>query len=517
MKYIFLIVFCGNYILNYSQNMTESDLIVNTKYGKVKGAIEKNSCVWRGVPFAKAPVGNLRFKAPVPTDSWEGIKNTTEFGNNAMQINSPYAEGKISEDCLYLNIWSPKADSKKRPVMVWIHGGGFSQCAGSNSLYNGVELVNKGDVVVVTINYRLGPLAFLYFDELPENKGEFESNLGIKDQIAALKWVNQNIELFGGDPNNITIFGQSSGATSCMTILSCPSAKGLFHKVIAESPSLNFWTKEQAKQVTKQFLSLVGITKNNMADLYKISADSLIKVADVMLSNRNNLPGIGIFSSTVDEAFLPHKPIDAIKSGFTKDIPLLIGTNRFEANIFKTYSRAPIPKNANEIHIEFEKHAPTAESRITSCYKNYPKKDAIYNLVTDGVFTMPCIKAAEAQTSNASTWMYRLDWESLPLKLKGLRTCHALELFFVFNSFKSGIGKKLTILTSKKKVYNLSSLMQDCWISFSKNGNPNKDNSTNWKPYDSVNRATMLFNKTSKVVNDPNAEQRIKWADEKFF
>ena len=246
--------YCKQY--SNAQNATKAstiNLIVETKNGKLKGTTDNGVLVWRGIKYAKAPIGSLRFKAPQIPNKWEGVKNATEFGNIVPQIQSLYAEGKCDEDCLILNVWSPAADSKKRPVMFWIHGGGFSQGAGSNSMYNGSQLVKRGDVVVVTINYRLGPLAFLYLNDLLPNNTDFESNLGIKDQIAALKWVKDNIEAFGGDPNQVTIFGQSSGATSVMTLLACPSAQGLFKHAIAESPSLNYWTKAEATAVTKRF------------------------------------------------------------------------------------------------------------------------------------------------------------------------------------------------------------------------------------------------------------------------
>ena len=216
--------------------LDSNSLVVQTHQGKLRGTMDKNICVWRGVRYAKAPVAELRFHAPQQVESWSGVKNATEFGASAPQVkNSLVGDELKSEDCLFLNIWSPAADGKKRPVMFWIHGGGFVIGSGSASLYNGVNLANHGDVVVVTINYRLGSLGFLYFETEAARKAGFENNLGMKDQIAALQWVKENISAFGGDPNQVTIFGESAGGTSVETLLACPAARGLFKGAIAES------------------------------------------------------------------------------------------------------------------------------------------------------------------------------------------------------------------------------------------------------------------------------------------
>ena len=213
-------------------------LIAHTPLGKLRGAKVKDVYVWKGIRYAQAPVGDMRFKAPVPVQAWTGTQDALAFGAVAPQQESSIA-GKEpqAEDCLYLNVWSPGADAKKRPVMVWIHGGGFVIGSGSSQMYEGTQMATNGDVVIVTINYRLGPLGFLYFNEEQRKQG-FENNLGIKDQIAALKWVQQNIAAFGGDPAQVTIFGESAGGTSVQTLLASPMAKGTsrtFARVFARS------------------------------------------------------------------------------------------------------------------------------------------------------------------------------------------------------------------------------------------------------------------------------------------
>ncbi len=500
---------------SYSQNSTP--LIVETKQGKLQGTSDNGTLVWRGIPYAKAPIGDLRFKAPKPTDKWEGVKNATTFGPIAPQHSSSNADGKSDEDCLFLNIWSTGADTKKRPVMFWIHGGAFSTGAGSNSIYDGSSLAKKGEVVVVTINYRLGPLAFLYFDSIAPNNTDFDHNLGIQDQIAALKWVKENIEKFGGDPEQVTIFGQSSGATSVLTLMSIPSTKGLFKHAIAESPSLYLWTTQDATMVTEKFLALLGLPKNLLSELFTISADSLNQVAKRLLQDRGSMPSIGIFSPTIDRKLIVQHPLSSITAGNTKDVKLMIGTNKDEANLFRTYTNSPIPLTGKQMHESFAARAPNSENQITNTYPKYPKEQAVLSLLTDAVFRMPAIKIAEAQQKYTPTFMYRMDWASLPLKLKGLRSCHALELFFVFHSFKSPYGKKISTLANKKVIYKVADQIQTAWINFAKTGNPNTANSETWKPYSPIDRPTMIFDKKTKLDYDPNAKQRVSWGDIKLF
>lgn len=245
-----------------------SALIAHTPLGKLRGAKVKDVYVWKGIRYAQAPVGDMRFKAPVPVKAWTGTQDALSFGAVAPQQESSIA-GKEpqAEDCLYLNVWSPGADAKKRPVMVWIHGGGFVIGSGSSQMYEGTQMATNGDVVIVTINYRLGPLGFLYFNEEQRKQG-FENNLGIKDQIAALKWVQQNIAAFGGDPAQVTIFGESAGGTSVQTLLASPMAKGLFAKAIVQSgPAGIIWKPQNATLITEKYMSLLGLQPTELAKL----------------------------------------------------------------------------------------------------------------------------------------------------------------------------------------------------------------------------------------------------------
>jgi len=512
-KSLIILLFPYNSI---AQLIDSSQFLVKTQYGLVKGSTENGIYVWKGIDYASAPINELRFKAPQPPQKWDTIKSAMEFGSACPQLNVVENTFPTSENCLNLNIWSPSTKDKKHPVMVWIHGGAFYTGSGSWSIYNGSKLSQNGDVVVVTINYRLGALGFLNFDEINCNENGFESNLGIKDQVAALRWVKENIEAFGGDPNNITIFGESAGATSVLTLMSTPNANGLFHKAIAESPPINsFWTPEEATAVTKRYLSLLNINENSLDKLYEFSADTLVKVAYEMIQNYSyEIPGIGTFAPTVDNKFILSLYSDCSKADTSAfAIPLLIGTNKNEMNLFNKMEM--IPFSGKEIEIERMVPSISEEQidRISNVYKrrNFRKEQLITNVCTDGVFRLPSIQLADEKSKCAPTYMYRFDWRSAPLFVSGYRTFHGLDIFFVFNSFDTKAGKRVTTLTRKKKVYDISNDMQEAWVNFARTGNPNGDGEEKWKPYNSEDRATMIFSRRSKLKLDPNYKQRMAW------
>ncbi|MGP3782832.1 carboxylesterase/lipase family protein [Paenibacillus sp. 1A_MP2] len=244
------------------------ELQVNTRYGTVQGELLHGASVWKGIPYAKPPVGELRFQAPVPPETWDGVREAKQFGPENIQPRNPQTEGISgqppveSEDSLYLNIWAPEQESKDPlPAMVWIHGGSFVSGAGSQPMYDGTQLVLRGDVIVVTINYRLGPLGFLHMAPLGEG---FASNVGLLDQIAALQWVQDNIEAFGGDLRNITVFGESAGSMSIAALMAMPAAKGLFHRAIMQSGASQVVLAEQASAIRDGMLKVLGVSADEL-------------------------------------------------------------------------------------------------------------------------------------------------------------------------------------------------------------------------------------------------------------
>ena len=498
----------------------DNDQVVHAKMGIFKGTTEGKVSAWLGIPYAQAPKGNLRFRAPQPIQHWEGIADAKKFGPSSPQFKGPLFEDlEENENCLFLNVWSPAADGKKRPVMFWIHGGGFISGSASSPLYNGAEMAAKGDLVIVTINYRLGPLGFLYFGDIPAAKGEFENNLGIKDQIAALKWVRDNIEFFGGDPDAITIFGESAGAISVQTLMAIPEAKGMFKRAIVESGNPEIlWTPKLATDITNRYLAILHITPDHISTLKTLPVDSLVSAMHALMKELIKEPKImKLFAPTVDGEFIPRSLYSCISAGECQNVDLLIGTNKEEANLFAMKKLKLAPTSEKELQPYLTMLTDSVKLRLLSSYEQYPRKSGILSLLTDATFAVPSIRYAEAQASHANTYMYRFDWSSKPLRAIGLRACHGIELPFVFGTFNTGLGKKVLFLANKKDIMRISESIQQAWINFAKTGNPNAPSVGTWKKYDATERCTMMFDKNICTQNDPKSKERKAWDGVKVF
>lgn len=490
------------------------EFIVQTKQGQVSGHVEKGVNAWLGIPYAQAPIGKLRFQSPQPPSSWEGVRKADSFGAPSIQSPSQFlGDATPSEDCLFLNIWSPAADAKKRPVMLWIHGGGFVVGSSTSEMYNGANLSRNGDVVVVSINYRLGILGFLYFDKFIQEKYGYENNVGIRDQIAALKWVKENIAAFGGDPENITIFGESAGGTSVETLLATPAAKGLFTGAIAESgPASVLWQPEVACNITNKFLRTLGVSADSLQLLQTMPADSLLKAQDWLLNYMVDKTTQRVFSPTIDGEFLTNDIATCLSPKQSGNVALMIGTNNDEATMFASKRLHMVPSKEEELDREFLSLISTdAKKTVTAAYPGYPKKRAILDLLTDAVFRIPAVRVAECQSMHSPVYMYKYEWTSPLLNMVGLRSFHGLEIPFVFGNSDGRIGKILRIVASKKTFKNLSGSMQQAWINFARYKNPNGQGEEVWKKYDKEDRATMIFNKKTQLVNDPGKAQREAW------
>ncbi len=508
------VFFSASIYLSQAVTTDTTGLIVATKQGLMRGTTDNDVHVWRGVRFAQAPVGSLRFKAPKPMPYQEGIVDATKFGTVSPQtVLTMGSNEKKSEDCLFLNVWSSKKKTEKKPVMFWIHGGGFSIGSGSDEMYNGSKLSKNGDVVVVTFNYRLGPFGFLYLDQFNNDSLHFENNLGLRDQVAALKWVNENIAAFGGDPDNITIFGESAGANSVLALLASPDAKGLFQKAIVQSAaSVGQTSVDNAKKMTAEYLKLLNITADNISKLFTISADSLLAASDRLFEKVITEVGDLITFAPVSRTdFLPFNPEEAITKGFAKGIPIMIGTNKDEANLFSKSKPALIKPEIETIN-KYMTSTGRSEctSEITCLYPEYPSPRSILSMITDGIFQIPAYKIADAQSNFASAYSYRFDWTSFPIRLIGLGACHGIELPFIFSSFHSDAGKLIMKASSNRRVKKMSIEMQNAWVSFARTGNPNSINN-NWLPYNTITRSTLIFDNTIRIVSDPIAKLRQGW------
>ncbi|MBY8985985.1 MAG: carboxylesterase family protein, partial [Candidatus Lokiarchaeota archaeon] len=382
--------------------------IIEISSGKLQGYIDKGIEIYKGVPYAEPPIGELRFNAPEPKKSWSGVLEATEFSPVAPQPLSPFTPQppppQSEENCLTLNIWTPATDNKKRPVMFWIHGGSYK--TGSADNYIGIPLANRGDVVVVVINYRLGPLGFLYLPDAPN----FSVNVGLLDQIEALKWVKENIAIFGGDPENVTVFGESAGAGAICCLLGMPLAKGLFNRIIPQSGSASPLGYQTGRAIltAQKLMSLLEIEKDDIDSLRKISAEEIIKAQTKM--DQQVLEGGTAFalgySPLIDKKTMPKHPLKAVLDGETKNIEVLHGTNKDEMRLWELWY--PSLKDSEEIfkrlNLMMKPMGQTEEKvrEIISVYSEGRESPSeIYSaIVTDSFFRVPSIRLAEMQSKN---------------------------------------------------------------------------------------------------------------------
>lgn len=487
-----------------------SNALVETSYGMVQGEKQEDVYCWKGIPYAKPPVGALRFRPPAKPESWVGIRETTQFSPVAPQTSSEIMDflgndtTSMDEDCLYLNVWSKGADNKRRPVMVWIHGGAFISGSGSSSWYDGASFATQGDVVVVTINYRLGILGFLHLGEIGGEEYASSGNCGILDQVAALEWVKENIAAFGGDPERITVFGESAGAMSIGVLLGFPAAQGLFQQAILQSGAArNAIPAAKATKVAKKLLHGLNVDETNLKDLENIPVEKLIEAS-------NLVPPMSLVP-VVDGVSLLEQPEVAIAKGSAKDVKILIGTNKDEYNIFTAFD--PIWKNANEqtISVIFEKTFGPLFPVIAKHYGEDGKltRDLYNQLMTMQVFSYPAIKLAEQQINHgAAIWMYRFDWES-PVFGGALKAAHALEIPFVWNSLNKPKTENLTGNAPERQI--IADQMHLVWIAFARNGHPCTQTIQNWPQYDMENRSTLIFDLTCRIEEQLDEELRVKW------
>jgi para-nitrobenzyl esterase len=463
----------------------------------VKGKRVGATSIWKGIPYAKPPIGSLRFCPPQEPELWEGVRDATQFGPIALQPPAPkgFPIEPQSEDCLYLNIWSRNADDKLRPVMVWIHGGGYISGSGSFEMYNGTSFAEQGDVVVVTLNYRLGAFGFLHLAEFGGEKYATSGNCGLLDQIAALKWVQQNIEAFGGDPKRVTLFGESSGAMSVGTLLTMPEAKGLFSQAIMESVSDLVISAEKAAKTTKNFLASLKLQPNEFERLLEMPDEVILK-ASLSFSAMT-------FCPVVDGLSIPIEPAEAIRKGAAKDIPVICGSNKDEFRLFTAMN--PSYRRWDEIEIlrHLEQTFGTVWPELAENFKNEPMDKTLYiRIMSYYSFIYPTLKISEALSTQGLVWTYQFSYEH-----PRLGACHAFELPFVWHRVNPK-NKNLFSVDSPEAV-KLSEQMHHAWIAFAHSGNPNIPELPHWPLFNLENRSVMVFDTESKVENDPYVDRRI--------
>ncbi len=513
---LFLLSICL-YVSAQAQLATGKDIAVaNTGAGQVRGYINNGIVTYKGIPYAEAK----RFEAPQKTKSWQGIRSSMTYGPVAPLIDptsSVQDEGEFifhhdwgytNENCLVLNVWTPGInDGKKRPVMFWIHGGGFT--AGSSQelpSYDGESLAKKGDVVVVSINHRLNVLGFLDLSAYGE-KYKHSANASILDIKAALEWVKDNISNFGGDAGNVTIFGQSGGGAKVNTLMAMPSAKGLFHKAINQSGSfrMNMLDKSTTQAIAAEVLKALNLQPEQADSLQKIPFQQLSDagkkalriIADKLKAEGKPIPGFGLsWGPSVDGEDLPYQLFSKEAFELSKDIPLLIGTTKNEFAPFANGALSNATMDEIKEHIK-KQRGEKADAYIAAAKKAYPNDTRPSDLVDiDVTFRPGAIHQANEKSSlnTAPVYMYLFTWQS-PVMDGKYKAIHCMELPFVFNN----IHRCYEMTGGRKEAFALADKMSTAWIGFARNGNPNNKGLPNWPVYNATNTATMHFNNKCEV------------------
>jgi para-nitrobenzyl esterase len=502
---------------------------VQTVSGFVEGERRRKHLVYRGIPYAKPPVGKLRFCAPEPVVPWAGVRAATSFGASAMQARSAIVTASVpepfSEDCLYLNVYTPAADDARRPVFFWLHGGAFSYGSGGEVLYDGGRLAERGDVVVVTINYRLGVLGFSHFPEHERVRLGVTSNAGILDQIAALRWVRDNIAAFGGDPDAVTVAGESAGAFSVAMLLAMPAARGLFRHAVAQSGARFSRGGADPHHTTELLRRALAVPGDNPEALWDVPA------ARVLEAQRQLTVGSSISAGSVS-AFVPvHDgdtlplPLDqALAYGEHARVPLLIGTNRDEINLFMgpALKKLGEPIAESAMLAQLGNLIPDAgEARLREMIEVYrasrserglPHGDRalLAAISSDGLWRIPSGQFAEAYLAyQPNTFQYLFTYES-PAMRGALRACHGLDLPFMFGTYDA--AGQAQFAGTGEVVQRLSERMMDAWLAFTCSGDPSLSHAdAHWPAYNLAQRPTMQLDQESALVQAPYDAERAAW------
>lgn len=485
--------------------VAELPTIVTTSHGRLRGDTEGGVGVWRGVDYAEQPLGELRFRGPQPLRPWSGVRDALEHGPLPPQGRSFVGGGRDDpkmrdEACLTVTVWSPDV-SGSLPVMVWIPGGAFVYGAGQLQLYNGSRLARNGDVVVVNVTYRLGVFGGFELGDLGDG---FDDNLCLRDQIAALQWVRDNIAAFGGDPQRVTVFGESAGATSVLALLASPAAAGLFTRAIAQSPALPLIADRQTRARQAQaFLAAVGADPRHLKQLPQRRlrrAAGMIQAASAA-----ETPTLA-YGLTHGVDLLPRHPIEAARAGAVQRIPLIIGTNSHEASMFAWGKPPMLPTTPAGIDGFFARRAPHARDRVLAAYPAYPRRRALVDFGSDAMFGAPTWAFADAYSAWAPTHMYRFDHTTWTLRALGLGATHGSEIVHIQHSYGSYLGRKLHPL-GRRVQPGVGRRMQRTWLEFAKGG------LQEWPYYDARRRATRLIGSARDVtVEDPDGPRRAAWA-----
>lgn len=483
----------------------KQEAVVKTTHGSVSGDIEDDVFIFKGIPYAKAE----RFMPPQDPDSWEDVLKTTEFGPVAKQIVAWIDDSNMDEENLFsVNVWTQGLkDGKKRPVMLWLHGGGYHVGSSSDPMTDGKALAQKGDVVMVSVNHRLNILGFLDLSAASSKYAQ-SANVGMLDIVKALEWINDNIEEFGGDPSNVTIFGESGGGGKVGTLMSMPSANGLFHKAIIQSGTLvNTMNTEKSQALGLAVLEKLNLTTDDLDKIDTISYQDLVKAGNDAIAEISGprTPGsltMYGFAPSVDGEILLQQPFSPAFASISNDIPLMIGTTLNEL-INTVYAEKDL--SIEQAKDRLEKIYGDRTEQFISLYKDaYPDFTPQDLLSIDTVFRPTTIITADARVkqTNAPVYSYLLAWKS-PVDSATRGSFHGLDIPLAFNN----IDYRKDWTGTSKEAYELADIMSSVWLNFVKTGNPNLEaRLPKWEPYTVENGETMYFDEESKIVHKHDRE-----------
>lgn len=487
--------------------------LAQTTGGSVAGYIDNGIFTYKGIPYAKAE----RFMPPVPADKWEGVRSCRAYGPTCPQgkrmgwysdeqaFSFNWNDGFPDEDCLRVNIWTPGInDGKKRPVMVWLHGGGYSAGSGQElPSYDGRNLAEKGDVVVVTLNHRLNVLGFLDLSAYGE-KYAHSGNSGLLDLVAALEWVQDNIANFGGDASNVTIFGQSGGGGKVSTLLATPAAKGKFHKAIVQSGAmLRTMDSRWSRRIGAAVVEELGITPCRIDEISKVPFEDLLAAGEKVIARLKpeaEKQGFASFifgwAPTVDGSVLPRQPFDPQAPEQSKDIPMLIGTTIHEFSMSTYIPQLRIINQDAAVEYLKSRYGDRTDEFLELFENTYPGYEPKDLIDTDFIFRPSAIEQAglKSRQGGAPVYMYMFAWES-PVLDGILRSTHCMEIPFVFNN--ADVHASMT--GGGTGAMKLADVMSQSWINFARTGNPNTEELPEWPTYNCSEGATMLFNNECEV------------------
>ncbi len=492
------------------------EITIDTRLGPITGCQEQDHQAFLGIRYAQPPVGKLRFQPPQIVEEWDSACDATRFGPIAPQAypDDPPLRLVESEDCLNLNIYTPVADQRLRPVMVYIHGGGFVIDSGSRPRTYGGILAATGQVVVVTIEYRMGAFGFLYADGI-------QPNLGLQDQICALQWIKQNIADYGGDPENMTVFGESAGAISIAYLLVMPSAAGLFQQAILESGA--FWIGKPAKQMqnardcARKFFKALKIEPGNLQALQAASFDAIMQ-AQKKVTGNNMMASPQAFFPVLDGSLVPTDVYERLRYGHASDISILIGTNAEELPLFGGLIRSKFQQwlaktmfyrmlNGMGIRTSDLNKLLNAYRQVLPPAQVAAGKDYNY-MFSDALFRVPATLLAEAHQDGLGKTYFYCFAHPAPVAKAAM---HVLELYFVFGTLGTPDIADAMRVECTKEEFRLSDQMMKAWSSFARCGNPNHPDLPAWPAYDAEHRLTMFFDIPSRVEEKPLENVRQEW------